>query len=157
MGRLRSIFDLQPQIETLAIEASRPACLPVGRQGRVDYNGFLLSHRNMEPHGQSPWYLHEIPACAHRRRNLPVRKPRASAGYPPVAESAVAFAQRHTNDLTAESAVIHGQSPWSSAKADKNMHTHTSHTEAWHSSHNQLDSQFSVTSGHATASGTLLN
>jgi hypothetical protein len=21
----------------------------------------------MEPHGQSPWYLHEIPACAHRR------------------------------------------------------------------------------------------
>ena len=21
----------------------------------------------MEPHGQSPWYLHEIPAYAHRR------------------------------------------------------------------------------------------
>ena len=98
----------------------------------------------MEPHGQRPWYLHEIPACADRRGILPVRKPKASAGYPPVAESAVAFAQWHTNDLTAKSAFIHGQSPclhaevhvfvegpragngfgtqaWSSAKADKNI------------------------------------
>jgi hypothetical protein len=33
----------------------------------------------MEPHGQSPWYLHEIPSYA-----------KASEGYPPVAKSAEA-------------------------------------------------------------------
>jgi hypothetical protein len=40
---------------------------------------------------------------------------KASAGYPPVAESAVALTQRHRDDLAAEFAFIHGQSPWSSA------------------------------------------
>jgi hypothetical protein len=40
---------------------------------------------------------------------------RASAGYSPVAESAVALTQGHRDDLAAESAFIHGQSPWSSA------------------------------------------
>jgi hypothetical protein len=40
---------------------------------------------------------------------------RASAGYPPVAESAVALTQGHRDDLAAESAFIHGQNPWSSA------------------------------------------
>jgi hypothetical protein len=73
----------------------------------------------MEPHGQSPWYLHETPAFALSTMKSDVRNPRASARYPPVAESAVALAQQHTNRLTVESAFIHGQSPWSSAEADK--------------------------------------
>jgi hypothetical protein len=40
---------------------------------------------------------------------------RASAGYPSVAESAVALTQGHRNDSVTESAFIHGQSPRSSA------------------------------------------
>jgi len=40
---------------------------------------------------------------------------KASAGYPRVAESAVALTQGHRDDLAAEFAFIHGQSPWSSA------------------------------------------
>ena len=40
---------------------------------------------------------------------------KATAGYPPVAESAVALTQGHRNDYAPESALIHGQSPWSSA------------------------------------------
>jgi hypothetical protein len=27
----------------------------------------MTNEETMEPHGQSPWYLHEIPAYAHRR------------------------------------------------------------------------------------------
>jgi hypothetical protein len=27
----------------------------------------------MEPHGQSPWSLHEITACAHLRKNTSFR------------------------------------------------------------------------------------
>jgi hypothetical protein len=40
---------------------------------------------------------------------------KASAGYPPVAESAVALTQGRRDDLATEFAFIHGQSPWSSA------------------------------------------
>jgi len=36
---------------------------------------------------------------------------KASAGYPPVAESAVALTQGHMDDLATEFAFIHGQSP----------------------------------------------
>jgi len=32
----------------------------------------------MEPHGQSPWYLHEIPACAPGRCSASVRKRQGS-------------------------------------------------------------------------------
>ena len=39
----------------------------------------------------------------------------ASAGYPPVAESAVALTRGHSNDSVTESAFVHGHSPWSSA------------------------------------------
>jgi hypothetical protein len=42
---------------------------------------------HMEPHGQGPWYLHEIPACA-----------KASEGYPLVAKSAGASSFWHKND-----------------------------------------------------------
>ena len=83
----------------------------------------------MGPHGQSPWYLHEIPSYA-----------KASEGYPPVAKSAEALILRRMNDPTKSYAFIHGQSPclhaevprsvfplnksfgaqaWSSAQADK--------------------------------------
>ncbi|OGP78265.1 MAG: hypothetical protein A2V86_16705 [Deltaproteobacteria bacterium RBG_16_49_23] len=58
----------------------------------------------MEPHGQSPWYLHEIPSYA-----------KASEGYPPVAKSAEALILRRMNDPIKGYAFIHGQSPWSSA------------------------------------------
>jgi len=58
----------------------------------------------MEPHGQSPWYFHEIPSYA-----------KASEGYPPVAKSAEALILRRMNDPTKAYAFIHGQSPWSSA------------------------------------------
>jgi len=51
----------------------------------------------MEPRGQSPWYLHEIPSYT-----------KASEGYPTVAESAVARTQRHGNDFATESAFMHG-------------------------------------------------
>jgi hypothetical protein len=64
----------------------------------------------MEPHGQSPWYLHEIPSYA-----------KASEGYPPVAESAEASMLRHMIDSVEAYAFIHGQSPWSSALADKDF------------------------------------
>ena len=58
----------------------------------------------VEPHGQSPWYLYEIPSYA-----------KASEGYPPVAKSAGASMFRHMNDSAMAYAFIHGQSPWSSA------------------------------------------
>jgi hypothetical protein len=58
----------------------------------------------MEPHGQSPWYLHEIPAYA-----------KASAGYPPAAKSAGAPKPRLMMDSAKIYAFIHGQRPWSSA------------------------------------------
>jgi hypothetical protein len=53
----------------------------------------------MKPHEQSLWHLHEMPAYAHRCRT-------ASAGYPAVAESAVALTQGQRDDLVAESAFI---------------------------------------------------
>jgi hypothetical protein len=58
----------------------------------------------MEPHGQSPWYLSEIPAYA-----------KASAGYPPAAKSARAAKPPLMIDSTTIYAFIHGQRPWSSA------------------------------------------
>ena len=42
---------------------------------------------HMEPHGQSPWYLHKIPSYA-----------KVSEGYPPVAKSAVASILQHRNE-----------------------------------------------------------
>ena len=52
----------------------------------------------MEPHGQSPWYLHEIPSYA-----------KASEGYPPVAKSAEASVLRHMNNSATAYAFIHGK------------------------------------------------
>jgi hypothetical protein len=51
----------------------------------------------MEPHGQSLWYLHEIPSYA-----------KASEGYPPVAKSAGASILRHMNNPAKAYAFIHG-------------------------------------------------
>jgi hypothetical protein len=62
----------------------------------------------MEPHGQSPWYLHEILSFA-----------KASEGYPPVAKSAGASMLHYEKDSATFCAFIHRQSPWSSAQADK--------------------------------------
>jgi hypothetical protein len=42
---------------------------------------------HVEPHGQSPWYLHEIPSYA-----------KVSEDYPPVAKSAVASILQHRNE-----------------------------------------------------------
>jgi hypothetical protein len=64
----------------------------------------------MEPHGQSPWYLHEIPPYA-----------KASEGYPPMAKSAGALMLRYLKGQATFCAIIHGQSPWFSAQADKKM------------------------------------
>jgi len=58
----------------------------------------------MEPHGQSQWYLHEIPSSA-----------KASEGYRPLAKSAEALILRRMNDPTKAYAFIHGQSLWSFA------------------------------------------
>ena len=58
----------------------------------------------MEPHGQSPWYLHEILSYA-----------KASEGYPTVATSAGALILGYMNDAPEAYAFMHGQSPWSSA------------------------------------------
>jgi len=58
----------------------------------------------MEPHGQSPWYLIEIPSYAE-----------ASEGYPPVAKSAEASFLWQVNDSPAFYAFIHRQSLGSSA------------------------------------------
>jgi hypothetical protein len=58
----------------------------------------------MEPHGQSPWYLHRIPSYA-----------KASEGYPPSAKSAEAAILEAMNNSEIIYAFIHGQSPWFSA------------------------------------------
>jgi len=58
----------------------------------------------MEPHGRSPWYLHEIPSYA-----------KASEGYPPAAKSAEAAILQLMNDSCTVYVFIPGQSPWSSA------------------------------------------
>ncbi len=62
----------------------------------------------MEPHGQSSWYLHRIPSYA-----------KASEGYPPSAKSAEAAILEAMNNSDIVYALIHRQSLWSSAKADK--------------------------------------
>jgi hypothetical protein len=62
----------------------------------------------MEPHGQSPWYLHYIPSYA-----------KASEGYPPTAKSAEAAMLRCVKYSRIFCAFIHGHSPRSSAQADK--------------------------------------
>jgi hypothetical protein len=64
----------------------------------------------MEPHGQSPWYLHYIPSYA-----------KASEGYPPIAKSAEAPMLWGVKYLATFCAFIHRQSPWSSAQADKKI------------------------------------
>ena len=58
----------------------------------------------MEPHGQSPWYLHRIPSYA-----------KASEGYPPSAKSAEAAIHEAMNNSEIIYAFIHGQSLWFSA------------------------------------------
>ena len=64
----------------------------------------------MEPYGQGPRYLHEIPSYA-----------KASEGYPPMAKSAEAAIFRCVRYLTTFCAFIHGHSPRSSAQADKKV------------------------------------
>jgi len=54
----------------------------------------------MEPHGQSPGYLHRIPSYA-----------KASGGYPPSAKSAEAAILEAMNNSDIVYAFIHGQSP----------------------------------------------
>jgi len=62
----------------------------------------------MEPHGQSPWYLHYIPSYA-----------KASEGYPPTAKSAEAAMLGCMKYSATFCAFIHRHSLWSSAQADK--------------------------------------
>jgi len=54
----------------------------------------------MEPHRQSPWYLHRIPSYA-----------KASEGYPPSAKSAEATILETMNHSDIVYAFIHGLSP----------------------------------------------
>ena len=64
----------------------------------------------MEPHGQSPSYLHKIPSCA----NLPRQGyggQEASESYPPSAKSAEAAILQLMNNSGTVYAFIHGQSP----------------------------------------------
>jgi len=67
----------------------------------------------MEPHGQSPWYLHEIPAYANflTPAEAGFAKAGASAGYPPAAKSAGAPKPRLMMDSAKIYAFIHGQRP----------------------------------------------
>jgi hypothetical protein len=58
----------------------------------------------MEPHGQSPWYLHRIPSYA-----------KASEDYPPSAKSAEATILEAINNSDIVYAFIHEHSPWFSA------------------------------------------
>jgi hypothetical protein len=51
----------------------------------------------MEPHGQSPWYLHKIPSYA-----------KASEGYPPSAKSAEAAILQLMNNSGTVYAFIYG-------------------------------------------------
>jgi hypothetical protein len=69
----------------------------------------------MEPHGQSPWYLHEIPSYAKALACQRTCSASRSEGYPPVAKSAEALILQRMNDPTKAYAFIHQQSPWSSA------------------------------------------
>jgi len=78
-------------------------------------NGTLLVKRIMEPHAQSPWYLHEIPAYANLPAEQVLWQAEASAGYPPAAKSARARKPRLMMDSAKIYAFIHGQRPWSSA------------------------------------------
>jgi hypothetical protein len=73
----------------------------------------------MEPHGQSPRSLHEIPAYAWERSNSSVCKDEGFGGLSASSEIRRSINQKHRNQLSTESAFIHWQSPWSSAKADK--------------------------------------
>src|SRR5512136_1062963 len=50
--------------------------------------------RGMEPHGQSPWYLHYIPSYAPSTNALRYARTTASEGYPSVAKSAEAALPR---------------------------------------------------------------
>jgi hypothetical protein len=52
----------------------------------------------MEPHGQSPWYLHKIPSYA-----------KASEGYPPSAKSAKAAILQLMNNSGTVYAFTHGK------------------------------------------------
>jgi hypothetical protein len=58
----------------------------------------------MEPHGQSPWYLHKTPSYA-----------KASEGYPLAAKSAEAAILEAVNNCEIIYAFINGQSPCFSA------------------------------------------
>ncbi len=48
----------------------------------------------MEPHRQSPWYLHYIPSYAPSPNAPRYARTTASEGYPPVAKSAEAAVPR---------------------------------------------------------------
>jgi len=54
----------------------------------------------MEPHGQSPWYLHKILSCT-----------KASKGYPPSAKSAEAAILQPVSNSGTFYVFIHRQSP----------------------------------------------
>jgi hypothetical protein len=69
----------------------------------------------MEPHGQSPWYLHEIPAYANLPAEQVLCQAEGSAGYQPAAKSARAHKPQLMMDSAKIYAFIHGQRPWSSA------------------------------------------
>jgi hypothetical protein len=63
---------------------------------------------NMEPHGQSPWYLHDYPPTPRLRRVIRQQR------NPSKQHSTSA-----QNDPGTTYAFTHGQGPWSSAQADK--------------------------------------
>jgi hypothetical protein len=65
----------------------------------------------MEPHGQSPWYLHEIPSYANLPAEHVLWQAGASEGFPPVAKSAEALILRRMNDPIKAYTFIHKQSP----------------------------------------------
>jgi hypothetical protein len=67
--------------------------------------------RRMELHGQSPWYLHEIPAYANLSAEQVLWQAGASAGYPPATKSAGAAKLRLMMDSAKIYAFIHGQRP----------------------------------------------
>jgi hypothetical protein len=73
----------------------------------------------MEPRGQTRATSMKHPPTPVGSETLRRAIARVSAGYPLVAKSAVASTQRHGNPLSTGSAFNHGQSQWSSAKADK--------------------------------------
>ena len=70
---------------------------------------------NMEPHGQSPWYLHEIPSYAPGRLSGKVCTRQGFGGLSAGGEIRRSSDTRFRIGTDTAHAFIHGQSPWFSA------------------------------------------